>query len=82
MKPFEDAAFAIKKVGDLSGVVETDFGYHVIKLTEKKEAGTIVEKEAADGIRQTLTQQKSREAIEGHVKQLREKAKVDLQLKL
>lgn len=38
VKPFEDAAFAMETVGQITGPVETEYGYHLIRLDKKQEA--------------------------------------------
>jgi peptidyl-prolyl cis-trans isomerase SurA len=41
--PFEEAAFALKNIGDVSEPVKTAFGYHIIRLQDKKGVGTYEE---------------------------------------
>ena len=36
---FDQAAFALKQPGDLSGVVESNFGFHIVKLDDRRPAG-------------------------------------------
>ena len=54
VKPFEDAAFKMKK-GEISDLVKTPFGYHIIKVEDIKEAHTKTLDEARPQIVETLT---------------------------
>ena len=61
VKPFEDAAYALKK-GDISDLVESDFGFHIIRLTDIKEA-------------KVKTFEESRTALEAELKTQQAKTK-------
>jgi peptidyl-prolyl cis-trans isomerase D len=53
VKPFEDAVFTMKK-GDISDIVESDFGYHIIQLTAVKVPKQISFEELRPGIESDL----------------------------
>ncbi|WP_022980823.1 SurA N-terminal domain-containing protein [Ideonella sp. B508-1] len=67
VKPFEDAAFGMK-VNEISGVVESDFGYHIIKLTAvrggDRKPFEAVRAEIQDEVAKQLAQQRYAEAAE------------------
>lgn len=101
VKPFEDAAFT-QPIGQVGGIVETDFGYHLIKVTARTPAveakGDVAAKPETvtashilisrereqkprpipevDAVKDQLKRQKSQEAIQKYIQELKAAAKI------
>lgn len=76
VKPFENVAFELK-VGEVSEIVETRFGYHLILVTEKKPTSVVPFKEAEGKIREHLKQKKLEQEVVTYLQALRQKAKIE-----
>ena len=76
VEPFEQAAFALGP-GEVSDIVQTKFGYHLIRLAHKKPESVIPFEGIKDRIGKYLKQEKVEKDVVSYVQNLEEKAKVE-----
>jgi peptidyl-prolyl cis-trans isomerase C len=74
---FETAAFS-QEVGKVGDVVETQFGYHLIKTSKHEQAGIRSLTEVKDQLQEYLTGKKKQEALLAYIGELKAKSTVEI----
>lgn len=74
---FEKVAFSLKE-GEISEVVQTAHGYHLIQVYGRKPAGTLPLGEVTDQLEKELRGKKTGEAVNARVQSLAKKAKIEI----
>jgi peptidyl-prolyl cis-trans isomerase C len=79
VQEFEEAAFSTA-VGSISDVVQTDYGYHLVKVTDKIEPGVIAFETVKDDLKDFMLQQKVQVAVSAFLDSLKNDAEIEMYL--
>ena len=77
VKEFEETAFALKP-NEVSGLVKTQFGWHIIRLSEKKPSSKIKIDEVKEDIKKALTGMEADKQAPAYLEQLKKDAAVEV----
>jgi peptidyl-prolyl cis-trans isomerase C len=77
-RPLVEAAFALKDVGQVSGVVASDKGFHILRLTQRRPGFTRPKESVAAEIRRLILHDRRAKKMEEMVAEMRQKLKVEI----
>ena len=76
VKPFADAAFSMKP-DTVSNLVQSEFGYHIIKVTDRKKAGITPYDEVKNTLKKYLEDEKKVEVLQKFIESKKSQTKID-----
>jgi peptidyl-prolyl cis-trans isomerase C len=76
VEPFEKAAFSLE-TGEISPVVETQFGYHVLQVTDHEPEKTLAYDEVKGRLEEVLLREKTKQGTDQYIEELRESAEIE-----
>ena len=74
---FDQAAFSMKP-GEISDIVTTQFGYHIIKVTDRRAPSTVPYEQVSERIKEYLIEQQKQQKGQAFIDSLKQKAKIEV----
>jgi peptidyl-prolyl cis-trans isomerase C len=71
VKPFEEAAFALQKAGEISPVIKSRFGFHIIRLEERQPARMRPFEQVKEKLIEEIKNTHLNEVVQAHINQIR-----------